>query len=61
VIRDLAGRTVRELTRGTHSAGEHSVGWDLRDDANRQVRSGMYFATLKTAAGVVTRSVVAVQ
>ena len=40
---DVAGRQVRNLIRGTQSAGRYEVGWDGRNDAGDHVRNGIYF------------------
>jgi hypothetical protein len=48
---DPAGRMVRHLAARVLPAGEHSLAWDLRDDAGRAVGHGLYFARVK-AAGV---------
>lgn len=50
VVHDLAGRVVRRLLDGQREAGPFSLAWDGRDDAGRQLPSGVYFARL-TAQG----------
>ena len=45
---DQQGRRVRELAHGTWPAGAHAIRWDGRDDAGREVASGIYFARLET-------------
>lgn len=51
VIYDVSGRRVRSLVNGHLAAGSQSVPWNGRDDGNRNVASGTYFARL-TAAGL---------
>src|SRR5262249_2267318 len=46
-IYDASGRRVRELMTGAEPAGEHAIGWDLRDERGQPVRSGVYFARLE--------------
>lgn len=50
-IFDARGRLVRTLIDEKRPAGRQSVKWDGRDDAGREVASGVYFYTLK-ARGV---------
>ncbi len=47
---DVEGRLVRVLAEGDHTAGEHRVTWDGRDDAGRTMSSGVYFYKLSGAA-----------
>jgi YD repeat-containing protein len=49
-IYDLLGRTVRTLVAQTQSAGAHSAVWDGRDDAGRQLASGVYVYRLEAGA-----------
>lgn len=44
---DVAGRRVRRLYDGRVQAGEHLVRFDLRDDAGRRLRTGLYFVRLE--------------
>lgn len=54
-IFDARGARVRDLLRGdVTSAGRHSLTWDGRDDAGRDLPSGVYLARLE-ADGVVAR------
>jgi len=48
-IFDVAGRRVVRL-RGLGSAGGNSVTWDGRDDAGRQMPSGVYFYSLEAVS-----------
>ena len=48
-VYDLAGRMVRELTRGQKDPGTHEVRWDGRGADGAPVRSGVYF--LRGAVG----------
>ena len=49
-IDDVAGRQVRLLIDGFRTAGRHEFSWDGRDQSNRAVPAGVYFARLKTEA-----------
>jgi hypothetical protein len=60
-IYDVAGRLVRTLLRGHATAGDHEVVWDGRDDAGRQVASGVYLYQLRQGDVIDTRSVVLVK
>ncbi len=55
-VHDLSGRVVRTLADGTGEAGEHSLAWDLRDDAGNAVRPGLYFVRLESAGESRARS-----
>jgi hypothetical protein len=54
---DMAGRRLRSLADHVYSAGEHRVPWNLRDDAGRDVPTGMYLVRLETGTRKLTRSV----
>jgi hypothetical protein len=51
---DLSGRRVRRLVDGICQPGTHDAFWDGRDDAGREVSSGVYFFKLRTAEGSET-------
>lgn len=46
-IYDVTGRAVRSLAKAKYAAGAHTVHWDGRDSAGRQVAPGIYLARLK--------------
>lgn len=46
---DLRGRRVRTLVSANRTAGPHSERWDGRDDAGRELPSGVYVARLVAA------------
>ncbi len=52
------GRSVRRLHSGSLSTGIHEIHWDGRNDAERSVGSGVYFAVITSLAGVETRKLV---
>ena len=52
------GRRVRQLTSGSWVAGSHDVVWDGRDDAGRQVASGVYIARLRTHGHALSQRLV---
>ncbi len=54
---DVAGRHVRSLVRGFREAGNFEIEWDGRDDAGRNVPSGMYGIRLTTPDARDTRTV----
>ena len=45
-IYSAQGRLLRGLASGSWPAGGHEVSWDGRDDAGRDLASGLYFARL---------------
>ena len=58
-VYNTAGQVVRELLDNTIEAmepGWHEVRWDGRDDAGRQLSSGVYFYRLESAGQLLTRS-----
>ena len=54
---DAAGRRVRTLARGEHAAGREMIVWDLRNDAERPVGSGIYLVRARIGGRVFTRRV----
>lgn len=60
-IYDASGRQVRELTSGTQPAGEHTMVWDLSDDAGRAASAGLYFARLEVDGQALTQKLAALR
>ncbi len=60
-IYDVAGRRVRELASGARPAGEQTLAWDMRDEAGREVSSGIYFARLEADRQALTQKLVKVK
>jgi len=58
---DASGRRVRQLAAGTFSAGEHTVSWDLRDEAGRAVSAGLYFARFASEEGELVQKILALK
>jgi hypothetical protein len=54
-IYDLTGREVRTLVHALHSAGDHSLTWDGRNDAGLVLPSGVYFYRMEAGQYAVTR------
>jgi hypothetical protein len=57
-IYDVSGRRVRHLSDEILAAGPHEVPWDGRDNAGREVASGVYLARVSTPEGTHTARVV---
>lgn len=57
-ICNAQGRLVRVVAEGQRPAGWHEAEWEGRDQAGREAASGLYFARLETADGVITRKIV---
>ena len=55
-IYSVDGRRVTTLVNGTLGAGFHQATWDGTDASGRSVRSGMYYARLRSAEGRFTRA-----
>jgi hypothetical protein len=47
-IIDLQGHTIKTLENTFKNAGNYSVVWDIKDDRNKYVPSGIYFYRLET-------------
>ncbi len=61
-VYDVSGRVVRRLFGDRAlEAGRHTLAWDGRDDAGRQVAAGVYYVRLATPGGDETRKVVVVR
>lgn len=56
-IYDPAGRAIRVLERTDRAAGRYSVLWSGKDDAGRDVASGVYFCRIKAGKYHETRKV----
>lgn len=57
-VYDAAGRRVALIARGHLEAGEHTFRWTGRDDAGREVGSGVYFSHLETGTGTLINKMV---
>lgn len=57
-IYNVLGQKVRDLVRGEIQMGLNAVCWDGRDDAGRQLVSGVYFYRLKAGVEIVTSRIV---
>ncbi len=58
---DLRGRSLGIISTGAYSSGTHEVIWTGTDGQGQAVPSGRYFARLRTADHVVTRSMTLVR
>jgi flagellar hook assembly protein FlgD len=58
VIYDASGRHVRTLVDRIQSYGPQQAIWDGRDDAGREMSSGVYFARLEAAGDERVRKMV---
>ena len=47
-IYNIKGEKVKQLVNSQLSAGQHSITWDGRDDAGKQISSGIYFYRMIT-------------
>jgi len=50
-VYDGRGRLLRVLADGEHTRGRHSVTWDGRDEAGRDLPAGVYFTRLELRGG----------
>ena len=57
-VYDILGRPIRTIANGVKPAGEYSATWNLKDNSDNQVQSGIYFYTLKTSSKSVSRKLI---
>jgi len=57
-VYDISGRKVRTLLNNVLDAGEHTVPFNGRDDAGRELASGTYLAKLSSGDQVTTHKLV---
>ena len=50
IVYDVTGQRVATLASGLREAGTYAPRWDGRDDAGRQMASGVYLSRLEAAA-----------
>ena len=55
---DVTGRRVRLIQKGELDAGQHSMEWDLRDEAGNRTRPGVFFIRARTGDEDFLRRVV---
>jgi hypothetical protein len=60
-VYDLSGRRVATLVSDELDAGRHAITWLGRDDADRQVASGVYFYRLQAGDEVMNRKMMLVK
>ena len=60
-VYDMEGRRVRTLGSGRMDAGVYNVPFDLRDNAGRRIRSGLYFVRLEAGGASRVRRLAIVQ
>jgi hypothetical protein len=58
VVYDLLGRRVKTMVDEVQPPGSYRIQWDGKDDAGRQVASGVYLYQLRTASFVQTNKMV---
>jgi flagellar hook assembly protein FlgD len=46
-VQDVAGRVVREITKGHMEAGEHAIAWNGTDEDGKRVGAGVYFLSVE--------------
>jgi len=61
VVYNAHGQVVRSLVDGEMTAGSHAVLWDGRDDAGRDVSSGVYVYRLSGRQGTLVRKMLMVR
>lgn len=57
-IFNSAGQQIKTLINAQQSAGNHSVTWDGKNDANESVSSGIYFYVLQSGQNVLSKKMI---
>ena len=60
-IYNIRGQLVKTLIEKKLPAGEHVVHWDGRDDANRQIPTGIYFLRMRAGSQVTTQKMALIE
>jgi hypothetical protein len=60
-VYDVNGRVVKSIVSGEINAGWHTVQWDGKDDAGREVTSGVYFLRFETRDIKQTRKILLIR
>ncbi|NIV98773.1 T9SS type A sorting domain-containing protein, partial [Candidatus Saccharibacteria bacterium] len=60
-IYNLLGQQIQKLVNTRQTAGSYQILWDGRDDAGREVASGIYLYQLKAGKFVSTRKMLLIQ
>ena len=60
-IYNIRGQLVRNLVSGEVNKGEHTVGWNGKDENNKTVSSGIYFYRLETEDKTLIRKMLIVR
>ncbi|MFH1007483.1 MAG: two-component regulator propeller domain-containing protein, partial [Candidatus Latescibacterota bacterium] len=55
ILYNVLGQQVRTLVDAKHTAGTYAVRWDGKDDAGREVGSGLYMARIEAGGSVRVR------
>lgn len=58
VVTNGLGQTMKTLVNKFQTKGSHQIIWNTQDQAGTKVAKGVYFYTLKTAQGTLTRRLV---
>jgi|GEM_PF-5804171 len=56
-----SGALIRRFSERSRPAGHYSVGWDGRDDAGRELPTGVYLTRIRSAEGAATSRVVLIR
>lgn len=57
-IYNVAGQLVRKLIHAQQNAGQHSIGWDGRDERSQQVPNGVYLYRLDAGGSTILKRMI---
>ena len=57
-ICDITGRLIKALANTGMEAGMHQLIWNAKDEKGNLVRTGIYFLSVQTDEGIMTKKMV---
>ena len=60
-VYNLAGQRVGTLVKGMRQAGSYSINWDGKDEAGRDLASGVYLYELRAGEKIETRKLLLIR
>ncbi len=60
-VYDMSGKLVNTVCSSRLDTGKHSIDWDLKDKANKKVKAGVYFYTVKAGSFKEVKKLVVIE